>query len=79
MWAQRGTKRRRVKETRAAMLERWTGMTVCYSQGCKSGNIPNWAALLKTESGARIHLDAEEGVKVQFAPNGSYQTQQVLE
>ena len=57
------------------MLERWTGMTVCYSQGCQPGNIPKWAALFKAESGARIHLDAEEGVKVQFAPSGSYQTQ----
>ena len=79
MWAPRGTKRRRVKETRAAMLERWTGMTVCYSQGCQPGNIPKWAALFKAESGARIHLDAEDGVKVHFAPNGSYPTQQVLE
>ena len=35
--------------------------------------------MFKAESDARIHLDAEEGVKVEFAPNGSYQTQQVLE
>ena len=47
VWAQRGTKRRRVKETRAAMLERWTGMTACYSQGCQPGYPPQVGSLVQ--------------------------------
>eukprot|EP00974_Lingulodinium_polyedra_P045492 4361863-Lingulodinium_polyedra.AAC.1 len=61
------------------MLERWTGMTVCYSQGCQPGDAPKWAALFKAATGARLQLEVEEGAKVQFAPNGSFTTAQALE
>lgn len=94
VWAQRGARKRAVKEKRTAMLERWTGMTICYSRGCqpggcppeacpqggcRPGGVPKWAALFKAVHGARIHVDVPDGVKVQFAPNGSYKTEQVIE
>ena len=76
VWARRGSKKKNVKEKRAAMLERWTGMTACYS---RVGTVPKWAALFKAMTGSRIHLRTPENVKVQFAPNGSYRTEQVLD
>ena len=58
------------------MLERWAGMTACYS---RLGPIQKWAALFKATDGSRIHLRTPEHVKVQFAPHGSYRTENVLD
>ncbi len=79
VWRRRGTKKKAVKEKRQHMLERWTGMTSCSSKGCQPGTVPKWAALFKAEDGSRTHLRVPEGVKVQFAPHGSYRTEHVLD
>ena len=61
------------------MLERWSGMSACYSKPVPPGMVPRWAALFKAENGSRIHLHTPDGVQVQFAPHGSYRLPNVVD
>ena len=72
IWARRGAKKKHVREKRQDMLERWTGMSACYSKELPLGMVPRWAALFRAEDGSRTRIEVPDGVKVQFAPHGSY-------
>jgi hypothetical protein len=89
IWALRGQLKKYKKERRNQLLERWTGMSACFSRSGYPGGgsylpdgrwVPKWAALFKAETGSRLALQPpSEQVLVQYAPKGSYRTEQFFD
>lgn len=77
----RGGKDCTAVERKAYTRQRLTGMTACPSWRLPSGEVPKYALLFKALSGDQILNQlvmpaGEDQFKVQFAPKGSYRTEQ---
>lgn len=77
----RGQRSITVAERKAMTRLRLTGMTACPSWELPYGELPKYALLFKADDGTRIMSDLSmpadaDAFKVQFAPKGSYRTEQ---